>query len=61
MSADLPTKELVVAGAMLLNLAVLVGSLVWAWRGGYLSGLDDVSTNLHPELSPKEIPHGRRP
>lgn len=58
MSADLPSKELVVAGAMLLNLAVLVASLIWAWRGGYLTGLDDRSTNLHPEPVSKENSHG---
>lgn len=58
MSADLTSKELVVAGILLLNLAVLVASLIWAWRGGYLTGLDDRSTNLHPEPVLKETSHG---
>jgi hypothetical protein len=58
MSAEMPSKELVVAGVLLLNLAVLVASLVWAWRGGYLTGLDDRSTNLHPEPLTKETSHG---
>ena len=44
--------------AMALNLVVLVASALWAWRGGYLTGLDDRSTNLHPEPAPKEITHG---
>jgi hypothetical protein len=58
MSADLPTRETVVVAAMALNLVVLVASALWAWRGGYLTGLDDRSTNLHPEPAPKETTHG---
>lgn len=58
MSADLPTKELVVAAVLLLNVTALVASLLWAWRGGYLTGLDDRSTNLHPEPTSKETSHG---
>jgi hypothetical protein len=51
-------KELMVVGGLVLNLTVLVASLVWAWRGGYLTGLDDRSTNLHPEPISKETSHG---
>lgn len=52
------TKELMVVGGLVLNVAVLVASLIWAWRGGYLTGLDDRSTNLHPEPAHKETTHG---
>jgi hypothetical protein len=58
MSADLSSKELVVAGILLFNVAALLASLLWAWRGGYLTGLDDRSTNLHPEPVSKETSHG---
>lgn len=58
MSAEPTTRELVVVCAMLFNMAALLASFVWAWRGGYLSGLDDQSTNLHPASPIKENPHG---
>ena len=51
-------NQLFVAAMLTLNVAVLVASLVWAWRGGYLTGLDDRSTNLHPEPISKETSHG---
>jgi hypothetical protein len=34
------------------------GSAIGAWRGGYLTGLDDRNTNLHPEPTGKETAHG---
>ena len=52
------TRETMVAAGLVLNLLVLVASLVWAWRGGYLTGLDDRNTNLHPDPIRKEPTHG---
>jgi len=58
MSAEHAGNELVVVGFMVFNVAALIASLFWAWRGGYLTGLDDRSTNLHPDSPREEISHG---
>lgn len=52
------TRETMVVAGLVLNLLVLVASLVWAWRGDLLTGLDDRNTNLHPEPTRKEPTHG---
>ena len=51
-------NQLLVAALLTVNVAVLVASALWAWRGGYLTGLDDQSTNLHPEPGSKENSNG---
>ena len=45
---------------LLFSTLALLGAFYWVWKGGFLHGLDDQSTNLHPEPppSPKELNHG---
>jgi hypothetical protein len=48
MSADHWRSEAVIYGLMFFNMAALVTGLVWAWRRGYLTNLDDRTTGLQP-------------
>jgi len=58
MNGEGSSRELLVAAILLLNVAAIAASLLWAWRGGYLTGLDDQNTNLHPDPTFKETTHG---
>ena len=45
---------------LLFSTLALLGAFFWVWKAGLLHGLDDQTTNLHPEPppSPKERNHG---
>jgi hypothetical protein len=60
MSGDYWHSEVVIYGLIFINMAALLTTMLWAWRRGHLSQLDDQSTGLHPGPTPtlQETRHG---